>query len=279
VELLQLAAMHGLGDIDLELGSGLLEDVRWDVGEAFSRMCGGNPSTAASAAEAAAAAGVAATGLRRGMGSPAPPSHHRALQRRAREEMDRLLTDEDSSERPMLDRLQLPSELTSNVNLGLEPMPRRRDRRNRTHGSSEIARDYGEFDESAADEALLLWLQSTGVPLHAIEALDYIHHTVEEALAEADLQDAMRLSSEEAYSGGFSVPPVDEATLQRMTKTALFCSSDAPGQCSICLMDFENGDSLRTMECSHRFHMACVDQWLAQSGQCPVCKKQVGTDK
>jgi hypothetical protein len=94
---------------------------------------------------------------------------------------------------------------------------------------------------------------------------------------EADLQDAMRRSSEEAYSGGFSVPPVDEAVLQRMTTTSEFCSTDPKGQCSVCLMDFEPGDSLRTMQCNHRFHMACVDQWLAQSAQCPVCKKKVGS--
>merc|ERR1719440_1675962 len=94
---------------------------------------------------------------------------------------------------------------------------------------------------------------------------------------EADLQDAMRRSSEEAYSGGFSVPPVDEAILHRVTTTSQFCSSDARDQCSVCLMDFDQGDSLRTLECTHRFHMACIDQWLAQSGQCPVCKQPVGS--
>lgn len=102
-------------------------------------------------------------------------------------------------------------------------------------------------------------------------------HALMRTQDEADLQDAMRQSSEEAYSGSFSVPPVDEAVLQCVTKTSQFNSKDAQDQCSVCLMDFEHGDSLRTLECAHRFHMACVDQWLAQSGQCPVCKKQVGS--
>merc|ERR1740130_1873279 len=70
---------------------------------------------------------------------------------------------------------------------------------------------------------------------------------------EADLQDAIRRSAEEAYSGSFSVPPVDEATLHRVTETSQFCSSHSKGQCSICLGDFEHGDSLRTMECTHCF--------------------------
>lgn len=94
---------------------------------------------------------------------------------------------------------------------------------------------------------------------------------------EADLQDAMRRSTEEAYSGGFSVPPVDEAVLRQVTKTSQFMQGDASGQCSVCLMDFEQGEALRQLECTHRFHMCCVDQWLFQSGQCPVCKHRVGS--
>jgi len=94
---------------------------------------------------------------------------------------------------------------------------------------------------------------------------------------EADLQDAMRRSTEEAYSGGFSVPPVDEAVLRQVTKTSEFQNGDPPGQCSVCLMEFEHGESLRKLECTHRFHMHCVDQWLFQSGQCPVCKHRVGS--
>merc|ERR1719174_3544585 len=75
--------MRGLGDIDPEPVCGLLEDVGWDVTEAFARICGGSASTAADAAEAAAAAGIQATnGRRRGgrnglAGSPA--MEHSAL--------------------------------------------------------------------------------------------------------------------------------------------------------------------------------------------------------
>ena len=45
--------------------------------------------------------------------------------------------------------------------------------------------------------------------------------------------------------------------------------------CSICLSDFENGDEVRTLPCSHQFHAACVDRWLKTNRACPVCKADV----
>jgi len=96
---------------------------------------------------------------------------------------------------------------------------------------------------------------------------------------EADLQDAIRRSTEEAYSGGFSVPPADEAVLLRASATSAYAGptpGQQPGQCAICLGDYECGDPLRTLQCGHNFHMMCVDTWLAQSGQCPVCKQRIG---
>nr|KAG5687028.1 hypothetical protein BaRGS_002401 [Batillaria attramentaria] len=33
-------------------------------------------------------------------------------------------------------------------------------------------------------------------------------------------------------------------------------------QCQICLVDFEVGDSLRSIPCKHDFHKGCIDEWL-----------------
>ncbi len=32
--------------------------------------------------------------------------------------------------------------------------------------------------------------------------------------------------------------------------------------CVICMCDFENGQLLRVLPCSHEFHSKCVDKWL-----------------
>jgi hypothetical protein len=41
--------------------------------------------------------------------------------------------------------------------------------------------------------------------------------------------------------------------------------------CSICLCDFENGETIRFLLCFHRFHKKCIDKWLKRSTKCPIC--------
>ncbi|RKP05620.1 hypothetical protein THASP1DRAFT_19586, partial [Thamnocephalis sphaerospora] len=43
--------------------------------------------------------------------------------------------------------------------------------------------------------------------------------------------------------------------------------------CSICLADYEEGETLRQLQCHHYFHQSCVDQWLHINAHCPVCKQ------
>ena len=47
--------------------------------------------------------------------------------------------------------------------------------------------------------------------------------------------------------------------------------------CNICFMEFEVGNSVRSMPvCNHVFHVACIDQWLLnEKGTCPVDRRTV----
>jgi hypothetical protein len=45
--------------------------------------------------------------------------------------------------------------------------------------------------------------------------------------------------------------------------------------CSICLMDFEEGDEVRDISCGHEFHVECLDEWLLIKDSCPNCNRHI----
>lgn len=49
-------------------------------------------------------------------------------------------------------------------------------------------------------------------------------------------------------------------------------SSSEVQTCSICLEQYQVGDNVRTIPCFHTFHVGCIDPWLGQRAECPICK-------
>lgn len=301
MELLHLVSTRGCGDLDPECAAGVLEDAEWDVPEAFARLVG-SPAGRLGSSQGPL------TGLSDGMSDV-------DFMRLQQEEWDRSFAAEDITRRrerllreerlahaheaamrrrrPTQDRSPggaQNTEVTGTLRNALSAQRRASEEEAEEdpsdNGSSEESDGSGgRFDgepvsrgprvfagASAARFAVsgeaLMEEDEELLGLHAL--VNALIHTQDEA----DYQVALRRSSEEAYSGGFSVPPADEAALAHASNCSVFRAGDV-GQCSVCLGDFEVGDSLRTLQCSHRFHMACVDTWLAQSGQCPVCKHRV----
>lgn len=71
---------------------------------------------------------------------------------------------------------------------------------------------------------------------------------------------------------------LDEATLNGCPKVA-YAEAAKRGMpstaacCSICLADYQAADVLRLLpECSHMFHIDCVDTWLKAHPTCPICR-------
>ncbi|PWA74291.1 E3 ubiquitin-protein ligase RING1 [Artemisia annua] len=42
--------------------------------------------------------------------------------------------------------------------------------------------------------------------------------------------------------------------------------------CSICLEEFKENQTIRTLICQHEFHVDCIETWLYQKNVCPLCR-------
>lgn len=44
----------------------------------------------------------------------------------------------------------------------------------------------------------------------------------------------------------------------------------------MCLMVFTDGDEIRQLiECKHAFHVSCIEEWLKDHPNCPICRTDV----
>ena len=52
-------------------------------------------------------------------------------------------------------------------------------------------------------------------------------------------------------------------------------------QCSVCLVEIDeetDEDPIEVTECNHRFHRACLQRWLEDHDNCPLCRHQLRHD-
>ncbi|XP_057958667.1 E3 ubiquitin-protein ligase MBR1-like [Malania oleifera] len=56
------------------------------------------------------------------------------------------------------------------------------------------------------------------------------------------------------------------------------CSGDYDDiKCSICQEEYSDGDEVGRLQCEHRFHVVCIQQWLQLKNWCPICKASAAT--
>lgn len=52
-------------------------------------------------------------------------------------------------------------------------------------------------------------------------------------------------------------------------------STQDDDKCAICLAEYEEGDSVKRLPCTHLFHSECVSKWLKVNKICPCCKQSI----
>ena len=73
-----------------------------------------------------------------------------------------------------------------------------------------------------------------------------------------------------------NIQPIQEVIIQEEVKPDIKISvftSNEPSSCTICLEDFEEGETVNETNCKHMFHLQCIDTLLNNKiKNCPVCR-------
>ncbi|KAJ1380030.1 Zinc finger, RING-type [Sesbania bispinosa] len=74
---------------------------------------------------------------------------------------------------------------------------------------------------------------------------------------------------------------LSSASVEKIPKITITSDKnvDASGErvsCSVCLQDFQLGETVRSLpHCHHMFHLPCIDKWLIKHGSCPLCRRDL----
>jgi hypothetical protein len=57
------------------------------------------------------------------------------------------------------------------------------------------------------------------------------------------------------------------------------CSTDRKeaeqSNCAICIDPLKTGQMIKALNCTHKFHSKCINDWLKVKLKCPLCKQSV----
>jgi hypothetical protein len=81
-----------------------------------------------------------------------------------------------------------------------------------------------------------------------------------------------------AAAGRHAPPEVATAAEIEALPVAAFCNGMYPLEdavCAICLCEYGEAESIKTLPCAHHFHSECVNRWLVQARYCPLCHQNL----
>ncbi|XP_064421619.1 E3 ubiquitin-protein ligase RNF181 isoform X2 [Latimeria chalumnae] len=74
-------------------------------------------------------------------------------------------------------------------------------------------------------------------------------------------------------------PPAAKKIVQSLpTVTITPAQADKGLKCPVCLLEFEEEETVKKMPCEHLFHSSCILPWLGKTNSCPLCRHELPTD-
>lgn len=78
------------------------------------------------------------------------------------------------------------------------------------------------------------------------------------------------------FSKGLTGESVDKIPKITITDKNNVDASGERVSCSVCLQDFQLGETARSLpHCHHMFHIPCIDKWLLGHASCPLCRRDL----
>ena len=137
----------------------------------------------------------------------------------------------------------------------------------------EHAAGYGFGVENEEDAGGADW-----IPAEEIEEVEVTEDALDES--EATYEQLLELDEQKVVVG------LSDRAKAGATKVIALSAADVAAfetlhdkRCCICLCDYETGDEVRQLPCEHGCHLDCMDQHLAQSKFCPMCRTEVLTPR
>ena len=93
-----------------------------------------------------------------------------------------------------------------------------------------------------------------------------------QSITQGFIDSAMEESNSAHPSNTSSAPSSSSSSSAAASSSSQSSSYSSRLTCSICLAPYEAGDVVRTVLCMHQFHKDCIDSWLRNKNECPVCK-------
>ncbi|CAD8174429.1 unnamed protein product [Paramecium octaurelia] len=91
---------------------------------------------------------------------------------------------------------------------------------------------------------------------------------------DSDLENQSHPSQEPEAQQIRQAQPMSLSEIKRIP-TQKYIPNKKNKNCVICMIDFKKSDNVKILHCFHQFHAKCINQWLKQKGECPVCRHQL----